>query len=95
MFLVTATSQYLSSGSHFLTVAVSPFSCVQSDAEAHVAEAGFIDVRISDSRNLEDGDYHPIPALKVFVDLDDLYAMVPETQWQPSSNTPLPAQFLR
>jgi hypothetical protein len=50
-------------------------------------------VHISDSRHLEDGKYRPIPAPKVSADLDDLYAMVPETQRQPSSSTPLPARL--
>jgi hypothetical protein len=93
MSLVLAAGRYLSSGSHFLTVAVSPFSGVQSDIEAHAAETGFIDVRISDSRDLEDGEYHPTPAPEVSADLDDPYAMVPETQRQPSSTTPLPARL--
>jgi hypothetical protein len=91
--LVLAFGRYLSSGSHFLTVAVSPFLGVQSDAEAHAVETGFIDVRISDSRDLEDGEYRSTPALMVSVDLDDPYAMVPENQGQPSSNTALPARL--
>jgi hypothetical protein len=91
MSLVSAIGRYLSSESHFLTVTVSPFSGVQSDAEAHAAKTGFIDVRISDSRDLEDGEYCPTPAPKVSADFDDPYAMVPETQRQPSSNIPLPA----
>jgi hypothetical protein len=89
MFLVSATGRYLSSGSHFLTVAVSPFSGVQSDVEAHVVEMGFIDVHISDSRDVEEGEYRPTPTPMVSADLDDPYAMVPETQRQPSSSTPL------
>jgi hypothetical protein len=93
MSLVSAAGRYLSSCSHFLTVAVSPFSGVQNDAEAHVAEMEFIDVRILNSRDLEEGDYRPTPAPKVSTDLDDPYAMVPETQRQPSSNTPLPARL--
>jgi hypothetical protein len=91
--LVSATGQNLSSSSHFLTVVVSPFSGVQSDAEAHAAETGFIDVCISDSRDLEDGEYCPTSAPKVSADLNDPYAMVPETQRQPSSNTALPARL--
>jgi hypothetical protein len=91
--LVSAAGRYLSSGSHFLTVAVFPFPSVQSDVEAHNAETGFIDVRISDSRDLEDGEYLPTLAPKVSADLDDLYAMVPEPQRQPSSSTPLPARL--
>jgi hypothetical protein len=91
--LVSAAGRYLSSGSHFLTVAVSPFPGVQSDAEAHAAETGFIDMRISDSRDLEDDEYHPTPAPTVSADLDDPYAMVPENQRQPSSNTALPARL--
>jgi hypothetical protein len=75
MSLVSAAGQCLSSASHFLTVAVSPFPDVQSDAKAHAAETGFIDVRISDSRDLEDGEYLPIPAPQVFPDLDDPYAI--------------------
>jgi hypothetical protein len=93
MSLVSATGRYLSSGSHFLTVTVSPFLGVQSGAEAHAAETGFIDVRISDSRDLEDGEYLPTPALQVSTDLDDPYAIVPEPQRQPSSSTPLPARL--
>jgi hypothetical protein len=88
MSLVSAAGRYLPSGSHFLTVAVFPFAGVQSDVEAHVAEMEFIDMRISDSRDLEEGDYRPTPTPKVFADLDDPYAMVPETQQQPSSSTP-------
>jgi hypothetical protein len=76
MSLVSAAGRYLSSRSHFLTVAVSPFPGVQSDAEAHATEMGFIDVRISDSRDLEDGEYLPTPAPQVFPDLDDPYANV-------------------
>jgi hypothetical protein len=80
MSLVSAAGRYLSSGSHFLTVEVSPFLGVQSDVEAHAAETGFIDVRISDSRDLEDGEYLPTPAPKVSADLDDPYAIVPDPQ---------------
>jgi hypothetical protein len=80
MSLISAAGRYLSSGSYFLTVTASPFSGVQSDTEAHAAETGFIDVRISDSRDLEDGEYHPTPAPKVSADLDNPYAMVPESQ---------------
>jgi hypothetical protein len=93
MSLVSAAGRYLSSGSHFLIVAVSPFPSVQSDVEAHVAETGFIDVRISDSRDLEDGEYLPTPALQVSADLDDPYAIVSEPQRQPSSSTPLPTRL--
>jgi hypothetical protein len=46
--LVSAASRYLSSGSHFLTVTVSSFPGVQSDAEVHAAETRFIDVRMGD-----------------------------------------------
>jgi hypothetical protein len=91
--LVSAADQYLSSCSHFLTVAVSPFPDIQSNVKAHAAETGFIDMRISDSRHLEDKEYHPTPAPTVSVDLDDPYAMVPENQRQPSSNTALPARL--
>jgi hypothetical protein len=93
MTLVSAVGRYMSSGSHFLTVAVSPFPGVQFDAEAHAAEMGFLDVRISDSHDLEDGEYFPTPAPQVSADLDDSYAIVPEPQRQPSSSTPLPAQW--
>jgi hypothetical protein len=93
MILVSAAGRYLSSGSHFLIIAVSPFSGVQSDAEVHDAKMGFIDVFILDSRDLEDGEYRPTPAPKVSADLNDPYAMVPETQRQPSSSTPLPARL--
>jgi hypothetical protein len=78
MSLVSAAGRYVSSGSHFLTIALSPFPGVQSDAEAHAAETGFVDVRISDSRDLEDGEYLPTPAPQVFPDLDDPYAIVPD-----------------
>jgi hypothetical protein len=91
--LVSAAGRYLSSGSHFLTVAVSPFPGIQSDAEAHAVETGFIDVRISDSRDFEDGEYRPKLAPTVSADLDDPYAMVPENQRQPSSSTALPARL--
>jgi hypothetical protein len=93
MSLVSAAGRYLSSGFHFLSAAVSPFSGVQSDAEAHATETGFIDVCISDSCDLEDGEYCLTPAPKVSADLDDPYAMVPETQRQPSSSTPLLARL--
>jgi hypothetical protein len=93
MSLVSAAGRYLSSGSHFLTVTVSPFSGVQSDAKAHAAETGFIDIHISDSRDLKDDEYRPTPAPKVSADLDDPYAMVPETQRHPSSSTPLSARL--
>jgi hypothetical protein len=93
MSLVSATGRYLSSSSHFLTVAVSPFPSVQSDAEAHAAETGFIDVCISDSRDLEVGEYLPSPAPEVSPDLDNPYTIVPDPQRQPSSSTPLPARL--
>jgi hypothetical protein len=93
MSLVSAAGRYLSSGSHFLTIAISPFPGVQSDAKAHAAEMGFIDVRISDSHDLEDGEYLPTPAPQVFPDLDDPYAIVPDPQRKPSSSTPLPARL--
>jgi hypothetical protein len=41
---------------------------------------------------VEDGEFHKSPPPKVSDDLDDPYAMVPETQRQPSSSTALPAQ---
>jgi hypothetical protein len=93
MSLVSAAGRYLPSGSHFLTVAVSPFPGVQSNAEAHAAETGFIDVCISNSHDLEDGEYLPTPASQVFLDLDDPYAIVPDPPRQPSSSTPLPARL--
>jgi hypothetical protein len=93
MSLVSAASRYLSSGSHFLTITVSPFPGVQSDAEAHAAKTGFIDVRISDSHDLEVGEYLPSPAPKVSPNLDNPYAIVPNPQRQPSFSTPLPAQL--
>jgi hypothetical protein len=93
MSLVSAVGRYLSSDSHFLTVAVSPFPGIQSDAEAHAAETGFIDVRILDSRDLEDGEYLPTPTPQVFPDLDDPYAIVHDPLRQPSSSTPLPARL--
>jgi hypothetical protein len=93
MSLVSAGSQYLSSSSDFLTVAVSPFSGIQSDAEAHAADLGFIDMQISDSRDVEEDEYHPTPTPNMSADLDDPYAMVPKTQRQPSSSTPLPARL--
>jgi hypothetical protein len=93
MSLISAAGRYVSSGSHFLTVALSPFPGVQSDAEAHAAETGFVDVRIADSRDLEDGEYLPTPAPQVFPDLDDPYAIVPDRPRQPSSSTPLPARL--
>jgi hypothetical protein len=89
MSFVSAAGRYLSSGSDFLTIAVSPFSGVQSDIEAHAADLGFIDVRISNSRDVEEGEYRPTPTPKVSADLIDPYAMVLETQRQPSSSTPL------
>ena len=76
-----AASQYLSSGSHFLTVVVSPFSSIQSDTQADTADLGLIDMCISDSRNLEDGESRPTPSSMVSVDLDDPHAMVSETEW--------------
>ena len=48
---------------------------------------------ISDSRDLEDGEYRPTPAPMVCTDIDDPYAMVFETERQPSSNTFLLARF--
>jgi hypothetical protein len=48
-------------------------------------------VHISDSRDLEVGEYLPSPALEVSPHLDDPYAIVPDPQRQPSSSTPLPA----
>jgi hypothetical protein len=93
MSLVSAGGRYVSSGSHFLTAALSPFPGVQSDAEAHAAETGFVDVRIADSRDLEDGEYLPTPTPQVFPDLDDPYAIVLDPPRQPSSSTPLPARL--
>jgi hypothetical protein len=93
MSFVSVAGRNLSSGSHFLTIAVCPFPGVQSNTEAHAAEMGFVDVRISDSRDLEDGEYLPTPAPQVFPDLDDPYAIVPDLPRQPSSSTPLPARL--
>jgi hypothetical protein len=50
-------------------------------------------VRILDSCDKEEGEYRRIPAPNVSADLDDPYAMVPETQRQPSSSTPLSARL--
>jgi hypothetical protein len=44
-----------------------------------------------DSCDVEEDEYHPTPAPKVSADLDNPYVMVPETQKQASSSTPLPA----
>jgi hypothetical protein len=49
-------------------------------------------VRMVDAPILEDGEYRPIAAPKVSGDLDDPYAIVPETQRQPTFSTTLPAQ---
>jgi hypothetical protein len=48
-------------------------------------------VRIGDLPEVEDGEFRKSPPSKVSVDLDDPYAMVPETQRHPSSSTALPA----
>jgi hypothetical protein len=75
--LVLAADRYLSSGSHFLTVAVSPFSGIQFDAEVHAADLGFINVRIDDSPEMEDSEYRKSHALNVYGDLDNPYAIIP------------------
>jgi hypothetical protein len=92
MFLISAAGRYQSTHSDFLAVAVSLFSGVQSDAEVQAEDLGFIKVRIGDSLEMEDGEFRKSPPPKVSGDLDDPYAMVPDTQWQPSSNTTLPTQ---
>jgi hypothetical protein len=79
MFLVSAASRYQSSVSDFLTVAVSLFPGVQSDAQVQVEDLVFINVRIDDSPEVEDGEFWRSPPPKVSDDLDDPYAMVPET----------------
>jgi hypothetical protein len=80
MFLVSAAGRYQSSDSDVLTVAVFPFSGIQSDAQVQVEDLGFINLQMVDSPNMEDGEYYKRPAPKVSTDLDDPYAMVPETQ---------------
>ena len=70
----------MSSNSHYLTVTVSPFSNVQSNAKAHAVKMEFIDVHISDSCDLEDSEYRPTLAPKVSAHLDNPYTMVPKTQ---------------
>jgi hypothetical protein len=47
-------------------------------------------VEIGDLPEMEDGEFWKSPPPKVFGDLDDPYAMVPETQRQPSSISALP-----
>ena len=54
---------------------------------------GFIDIRISDSCNLEIGEYCPSPTLMESTNIDDPYAMVSKTDLQPSSSTPLTTQI--
>jgi hypothetical protein len=49
-------------------------------------------VGIGDLPEVEDGEFRKSPPPKVSGDLDEAYAMVPETQRQPSSSTVLPAQ---
>jgi hypothetical protein len=49
-------------------------------------------VQIGDLPEVEDGEFRKSPPLKVSIDLDDSYAMVPETQRQPSSSIALPVQ---
>jgi hypothetical protein len=89
MFLVSAVGRYQSSVSEFLTVAVSPFSGIQSDAKVHAADLRFNNIRIDDSPEMEDSEYRKPPTPKVYGDLDDPYAIIPNTQQQPSSNTAL------
>jgi hypothetical protein len=71
---------------------VSLFSGVQSDVEVQAEDLGFVNVRIGDPPEVEDSEFRKSPLPKVSDDLDDPYAMVPETQRQPSSSIALPAQ---
>jgi hypothetical protein len=50
------------------------------DAEVQAEDLGFINVPMVDAPVMEDSEYRERPAPKVSSDLDDLYAMVPETQ---------------
>jgi hypothetical protein len=92
MFLVLAAGRYQSTHSDFLIVTVSLFSGVQSDAQVQAEDLGFINMRIGDLSEVEDGEFRKSPPPKVSGDLDDPYAMVPETQRQPSSSSALLAQ---
>ena len=68
---VLAADRYMFSGSHFLIIAISPFSGVQSDTKALAVETGFIDMCILDSRDLKDGEYRPTPTPKLFANLNN------------------------
>jgi hypothetical protein len=92
MFLVSATNRYQSTDSDFLTVVVSLFSGVQYDAEVQAKDLGFINVRIGDPPEMEDGEFRKSPPPKVSGDLDDPYAMVLETQRHPSTSIAFPVQ---
>jgi hypothetical protein len=92
MFLISAATRYESTHSDFLAVAVSLFLGVQSDAEVQAEDLGFIKVRIGDSLEMEDGEFRKSPPPKVSGDLDNPYAMVLDTQRQPSFSIVLPAQ---
>jgi hypothetical protein len=56
MFLVSAAGRYQSSNSDVLTVAISPFSGVQSDTEVQAEYLGFINVPMVDAPVMEDGE---------------------------------------
>ena len=60
------------------------------DAQIQVEDMGYINVGIGDLSEVEDGDFRKLPPPKVSSDLDNPYAMVLETQRQPSSSTALP-----
>ena len=92
MFLILAAGQYQSSDFDVVIVAVSPFLGVQYDIEVQAEDLGFINVRMVDTPVMEDGEYRPIATSKGSSDLDNPYAMVPDTQRQPSSSTALLAQ---
>jgi hypothetical protein len=92
MFLVLAAGRYQSSVFEFLTVAVSPFLGIQFDAEVHAADLGFINVRIDDLPEMEDGEYRKSHTPKVYGDLDNPYEIIPKIQRLPSSSTTLPTQ---
>jgi hypothetical protein len=92
MFLVSATGRYQCTHSDFLTVPLSLFSHIQSDAEVQAEDLVFINVRIGDPPEVEDGEFRKSPPPKVSDDLEDPYAMVLEIQRQPSSSISLPAQ---
>ena len=62
------------------------------DAQVQAEDLGYINVRIGDLPEVEDGEFWKSPLPKVSGDLDNPYVMVLETQRQPSSNTALPIQ---